>query len=312
MTTSYYSPLRTPLPPGLPQCVFITAGPRTYLGAINCVSKRLQAIGSRYPLLIMVEEEDEEYMRAHTHINNHSQSMIVPWRAFPANNTGVIGIRGQRTMDKMNLFGLPVRRAVWIDADAYVRENLDELCELPERVHFAAALNAHSGRPTYVWPSRHAARQCIKEFNVSEDAQRYVARDAAVLRPPPSACPYIVQTGIMVLSPFGLDRFNAEVVEPMRSHVVQSYDGADQGAINTLLYSRRIFGEGFARLHARYNVIARYRSHSERYWAGQPTAIVHHTGMSGRPWLTNYTVTSEWHRGCSIPPQSGTQSGTQA
>jgi len=296
-----YHPLRTPLP-ALPHCVFVTAGPRAYIDAVSCVARRLEALGSRYPLLTMVEEEDEEYMRAHVYVNSNVQSTIVPWRPFPVNSTHVIGIRGQRTMDKMNLFGLPVRRAVWIDADTYLRENVDELCELPEGVRFAAALNGHSGRPAYVWPSRRAARHCIGQFNVSEDRERYVARSAAELRPSPAVCPYIVQTGIMVISPLEEHVFREHVVAPMRNHSVASYDGTDQGAINTLLYSRKLFGDAFARLHARYNVIARYRGHSQRYWGGMSAAIVHHTGLSGRPWLRNYSSSSEWHQGCARGP----------
>jgi len=283
----------------LPKCAYVTAGPRSYIRGMSCIAKRLEAVGAHYPLLTMVEEEDETFMRANLHVNNHAHSMVLPWHAFPANSTHVIGIRGERTMDKMNLFGLPLRRIVWIDADMYVRENIDELCELPVDVHFAAALNAARGRPTYVWPSRSASRHCIRQFNITENRLRYVARSAADLRPRPNECPYIFQTGAMVITPLNLARFNAEVVGPLQHSSVQSYDGTDQGAINTLLYgAARIFGDAYARLHARYNVIARHRSHSEVFWNGLPSALVHHTGKSGRPWQSSSNM-SEWHGGCA-------------
>ena len=180
------SELHDPLPPsaavrlraGTPPCAFVTAGPRAYAPAMSCVAKRLEAVGSRFPLLTFVEEEDEAYMREHVYASNHSQSAVLPWRAFPTRVTGLgtIGIRGARTMDKMNLLGLSaLRRVVWIDADAFVRENIDALCELPERVRFAAALNAHSGRPTYVWPSRHSLRSCIYRFNRRCERLRLIA-----------------------------------------------------------------------------------------------------------------------------------------
>ena len=54
-------------------------------------------------------------------------------------------------MDKLNLHGLPARRLVWVDADMLIRENVDELCELPRDIRLAAAINAAGGRPTYIW-----------------------------------------------------------------------------------------------------------------------------------------------------------------
>ena len=72
---------------------------------------------------------------------------------------------------------------------------------------------------------------------------------------------------------------------------------ADQGIINTLLYQRRLWGEKWAVLHPRYNAVARLLHHSERTW-GLPGAVVHWTGLSGRPWLKPKDSKSEWHRGC--------------
>ena len=78
-----------------------------------------------------------------------TDSMILPWRAFPAASAerGQLGIRGPRVMDKMSLFGVPVRRLVWIDADMYLRGSIDELCELPNGVELALAVNGVGGLP---------------------------------------------------------------------------------------------------------------------------------------------------------------------
>ena len=57
---------------------------------------------------------------------------------------------------------------------SFVRHNIDELCELPENIEFAAAINAAGGRPSYVWPSRFTHRRlpCVHGYNASADGER--------------------------------------------------------------------------------------------------------------------------------------------
>ena len=79
------------------------------------------------------------------------------------------------------------------------------------------------------------------------------------MSPPPDRCPYIIQSGVMMLRPLNLTAFNALVVDPIRAGLVSSYDSGDQGIISTLLYGpRRLFGDAYMRIHPMYNVIARF------------------------------------------------------
>ena len=310
----------SPLPPaateelgdrliGAGRCAFVTGGPRDYLPGMSCVAKRLDRLRSRYPVLTMVEEEDADYMRAHAHRHGHRDSMVLPWRRFPVSASKEIGLRTGRVMDKINLLGLPARRLVWIDADMYVRRNIDELCELPDDIDLAAAFNRGGAEPpSYLWPDRHhngRYKACLAKFDRRQDLGNYTYLRPAQLTPD---CPWIFNTGCAVLTPLSARAFNAELVRPMLNASIDTYDGSDQGILNTLLWgARRLWGARYAILHPRYNVIGSQAAHAAR--GGLEAALVHHTGHSGRPWLRNVTRArasgtpmppraEEWHEGC--------------
>ena len=115
------------------------------------------------------------------------------------------------------------------------------------------------------------------------------------------------------MRPLNLTAFNEIIVEPMRNGIFASYDGGDQGIINTMLYGKlRLFGADFerhARLHPMYNVIARHAKHTEQKWrakgsrVGNLTAGLLHFTRETRPWqiapqVSNVTRAAEWARGC--------------
>ena len=295
-------------------CAFVTAGPRSYLPAISCVSTRLKALGSRYPLLIFVQPEDESYMR--TQLRDVRDGKVLAWNSFPTSASS--RVHPARIMDKLNLLGAPIKRLVWIDADMYVRHNIDELCELPENIEFAATINAAGGRPSYVWPSRFTPRRlpCVHGYNASADGKRYTFLRPGELLQPHTQCPFMLNSGLLVLRPLSGAAFERDVVQPMRSHVINTYDGGDQGIFNTLLYGeRRQWGDRWAVLHPRFNVIAHSRFHAERHWNGIESTVVHWTGMSGRPWnLTSRAseatkeAAKEWREGCGASA-AGQRSG---
>ena len=69
---------------GNPRCVFVTGGPRDYAPGIGCVGNRLRQVGSVHPLLVVVEPEEESYMRRHVPLGHFPRgSRLVPWRRFP-------------------------------------------------------------------------------------------------------------------------------------------------------------------------------------------------------------------------------------
>mmetsp|Transcript_18145 Transcript_18145/g.46433 ORF Transcript_18145/g.46433 Transcript_18145/m.46433 type:complete len:346 (+) Transcript_18145:56-1093(+) len=290
---------------GQSSCTFVTAGPRTYLPGISCVSKRLDALDAKYPLLVMVEPEDLAYMSENVYARRGNRSIVLPWHAFPgsASNARNLGIRSARIMDKINLFGMPTSRLVWIDADMFLLENIDALCELPDDIDLAAGFNA-AGRPSYIWQTEGSrfnsrSKHCVWYYNMSVDRQNYTFMRPSEYAPSPSECPYMLNTGLMVIRPLSLVAFNRYFVEPMRNLSIRSYDGTDQGIVNTLLYgTQKLWGDRYAVLHPRYNVVAKDRHDSERRWGGLMSIVLHYTGLSGRPWHHNYTSKSIWHTAC--------------
>eukprot|EP00966_Prymnesium_polylepis_P297100 6864384-Prymnesium_polylepis.1 len=101
----------------------------------------------------------------------------------------------------------------------------------------------------------------------------------------------------MLLTPLGLREFNERVVSPLRNRSVSSYDGTDQGALNTMLYKHLVWGSRYAILHPRFNVVARGLKSSES--RTMKSAVVHFTGtaVSG----TGAAVDTSSHTGVSCP-----------
>lgn len=288
---------------GHPRCLFVTGGPRTYLHGINCINRRLDVLGSHFPLLTMVEPEDEAYMRAHVGVNSHPQSRLMPWRRFPdrRNRTESWRFRSPHVMDKMNLLGMPFQRVVWIDADIFVARNIDELCALPEDVRFASAVDHQPknygkgvvSSPGHCWSASGkdfaakfscSAQHCPRFANISTSpyGRPYVGLRAKSS----SKCPYIPNTGVMVLSPLTVNAFNEKVVQPLVQGRISSYDETDQGAFATLVYGKQLFGDSLMRLHPMYNTLARNLRHSEVSWNLSKSirgALVHFSRES-RPW----------------------------
>ena len=133
-----------------------------------------------HQVLVMVPPEDEEDARA-----TIRHATVVPWRRFPHAYNKAAGwlYRSPHVLDKMNVFGLPLRRAVWLDADVYVRRNVDELCELPPSVQLAATLNlGRTARPNLSpAPNPHPSPTTIPIPNPHPNP------DQAAPRGPPSA-----------------------------------------------------------------------------------------------------------------------------
>mmetsp|Transcript_4405 Transcript_4405/g.11530 ORF Transcript_4405/g.11530 Transcript_4405/m.11530 type:complete len:394 (+) Transcript_4405:152-1333(+) len=293
---------------GHPRCAFVTGGPREYLPGINCISRRLQVLNSSYPLLVMAEPEDEVHMRRHTFVNSHPSSAVLTWKRFPdpQNRSSAWRFRSAHVLDKMNLFGMPFRRLVWLDADMFVRRNVDGLCELPGDVRLATALDAE-GLPNKCWPRRQTCpAACQRNFTSSQLSTSYVGKYIREWSPPPEPCPYILQSGVMVLSPLSLTTFNDLIVGPVFRGEIQSYDAGDQGLITSFTYgSYKLFGDSYMRLHPMYNVIARHAKHTEGRWGGHEhnTAALMHFTRETRPWQNppnNATDlrTGEWWHGC--------------
>ena len=69
----------------------------------------------------------------------------------------------------------------------------------------------------------------------------------------------------------------------MQANAVRSRDGGDQGAINQLLYAKKLWGDRHTVLHSRYNALARVHALRPRDWAAWDPAIVHFSRET-KPW----------------------------
>ena len=133
----------------------------------------------------------------------------------------------------------------------------------------------------------------------------YIFLRPAQLSPPAANCSIIFNAGLLVLRPMSIETFNALIVAPVSSKSVPGYVHTEQGMLNTLFYdgSRGLgWKEAYAVLHPRFNTVARSLGHAERRWGVTKAVGVHWTGLSSRPWMKNYSATSEWHSGCGVAP----------
>ena len=101
---------------------------------------------------------------------------------------------------------------------------------------------------------------------------------------------------------------------PIQANAVRSRDGGDQGAINQLLYARKLWGERHTVLHSRYNALARVRALRPHEWASWDPAVVHFSRET-KPWQladpksnrSRYVsgkggpLQREWHAACGAP-----------
>ena len=131
-------------------------------------------------------------------------------------------------------------------------------------------------------------------------------------------CRYELNSAVMVVSPLGNAAFQRDVIEPIQSGTVPSRDGGDQGAINQLLYSRRLFGDGYSVLPSRFNALARVHKLRPREWAAWDPAIVHFSRET-KPWTLKASKTNrsryssaragplqtEWQQACGYPAVHG-------
>ena len=76
---------------------------------------------------------------------------------------------------------------------------------------------------------------------------------------------------------------------PIQANAVRSRDGGDQGAINQLLYARKLWGDRHTVLHSRYNALARVRALRPHEWASWDPAVVHFSRET-KPWQVRVRV----------------------
>jgi len=81
-----------------------------------------------------------------------------------------------------------------------------------------------------VYPSRFNALRmpCIKRFNMTASRRSSTHASPRELIPPPSECPFILNTGLMVLHPLRNREFNEHIVRPIHNGSLPSYDGTDR------------------------------------------------------------------------------------
>ena len=195
-----FAPFRTdPTHPSASDCVFMTGGPRPYLPGLSCVVHQLHAVGSAHRVVVVVPEEDASLLRPVVAGYQHAQLLV--WNHFPHSFGGKWG--QTNVLDKMNVLGAPFGRVVWLDADTFVRRNIDELCALAPNVSFAAAVNAGFRARTCFDPQHsRAGFKCAKCRHADGGGRKAAAGPAAAASLP--VCRYELNSAVMVVAPLAL------------------------------------------------------------------------------------------------------------
>ena len=213
-------------PSGAPAsgCVFMTGGPRAYLPGLSCVVHQLHALRSAHPVVVVVPEEDAALLAPV--VARHPNARLIVWNHFPHSFGGKWG--HTNVLDKMNVLGAPFGRVVWLDADTFVRRNIDELCALAPNVSFAAAINAGFRARTCFDPlgKRGAAFKCQgcrhTDGTVSSSRKGAAAAAAAASDQALPACRYELNSAVMVVSPLGPEAFRQQVLAPVQANPSRS------------------------------------------------------------------------------------------
>ena len=190
----------------------MTGGPRAYLPGLSCVVHQLHALRSAHPVVVVVPEEDADLLAPV--VARHSNARLIVWNHFPHSFGGKWG--HTNVLDKMNVLGAPFGRVVWLDADTFVRRNIDELCALAPNVSFAAAINAGFRARTCFDPlgKRGAAFKCqgCRHTDGTPSTSRKGGAAAAASEQALPACRYELNSAVMVVSPLGPEAFRQQVL----------------------------------------------------------------------------------------------------
>lgn len=301
-----------------------------FFPGVQCIMHQLRKVRSQVPLVVAVPAEEEALARALLAADVAGDSSagsidvsIRVWNRFPYETerglTRAYGAaswfqrrwRRGHVFDKLNVLGAPWPRLVWLDADVLIKRNIDELCTDDSR--FASAgpsLHAavDSGfEPRTCFQKRHGV-QChgCRHHGLHADeicnscgywTNRAMAEQAAGNRSHLPECTYEFNTGVLVVRPFAAAAFEERVVRPVRSGVVATRDGSDQGLFNSLVHSRQIFGrDGFGTLPSKYNMLHRVYNVRNRAWQRIDPAVVHIVGER-KPWGTQAREAARLHFG---------------
>ena len=318
---------------GTPACTFMTgygANARAQLPGVQCILRRLRAIESSVPLVIVVPENETETATAALPPLRASREVITEWRHFPSvpnrqrgTSAWAAKYRHSHTHDKLNVFGAPfAARVVWLDTDLTLMRNVDELCT--ENASFAAVLN-HGYEMRTCWNSANQddcrdCRHTFRRFDGSQEPmavpddevqgsfwlkrawnERYAANRSGTPVAERQRCVYEVNTGVMSVAPLPPTLFHESVVAPVSSGLVSTRDGSDQGTINNLLHDRRVFGT-VGHLEFGYNANDRARYIHPRAFRRWGPAVVHSSGE--KPWQPKHANNSGltfrfWRSTCS-------------
>lgn len=227
------------LPDGLHEAyITLLAGSATLLPNIKALAASLVDVGSTRPLIVMVDQSmatDSARVRASLRRLRSCLNVSVVYVQRIANPfSSASNVRWAHTYTKLNAFGAPLRRAVYLDADTLVLRNVDrplfEPSEDTSAVH-AVLDPGECGRDI----TFHARSP---RFNVRQHLLNCVRR--LTLRPA------TFNSGVMAFAPS--QRLSSEMLAQIDT--LPSYDGGDQGFLNTY------FNRSFARLDQSLNVFA--------------------------------------------------------
>lgn len=272
-----FAPFADKPSPGPSGCVFMTGGPRAYLPGLACVLHRMEAVGSKHTVVLAAPAEDAELYRPI--VSRHARAQLMVMQHFPHSYGGKWG--KTNVLDKLNVLGAPFGRVVWLDADIFVRRNVDELCALPDNVSFAAAPNVGFRPRTCFSPNGGRGPEFKCETCAAERELRRGEASTASTKPP---CRYELNSAVMAVRPLSLPDFNRDVVRAVSAGALRSRDGGDQGTLNAMAYTTSMFGGAPRVLPSAYNALARVASLRPKQWEGWNPALIH-LSRETKPWV---------------------------
>ena len=109
-----------------------------------------------------------------------------------------------------------------------------------------------------------------------------MAEQAAGNRSGMPPCTYEYNTGVMMIEPLNRSAFQQQVVAPITCGRVDSRDGSDQGALNSLVHGHGLFPM-HGTLSSTYNAVHRVEMLRGGTWRRWDPSIVHIVGAR-KPW----------------------------
>ncbi|KAG7099334.1 hypothetical protein E1B28_001191 [Marasmius oreades] len=257
-----------------------------YLAGVLVLHQSLEAVASRYPLVVMVTPTVTEEVRKillKQGIKLFDVEHLIPKES--RHTLAAIDARFSDTWTKLRVFGLDeFERVVLLDADMIVMKNMDELMDLPLKDDEIAAAHVCACNPRKF---QHYPEDWIPENCAHTSVQHPLA-------PPPSWLPICprpygqLNSGTVVLNP---SRALAhKVIDYLNTTDISSFAFPDQDLLSALFKGK------WKALSWYYNALKTLRVLHPQEWDDNEVRCLHYI-LPEKPWKTRDLPADDPYRG---------------